>query len=124
MGILEGHRAAAQRRFAELNDDVYHAGFGAQFFSGLVSPATMVIGNLGYVAVCVVGAALAVNGTISFGVIVAFMLYVRLFTQPLSQIAQSMNNLQRTAAASERVFTLLEEPELEREDEKKPTWYS
>lgn len=77
------------------------------------------IGNFGYVAVCVVGAALAMNGTITFGVIVAFMMYIRLFTQPLSQMAQAMNNLQRTAAASERVFEFLNEEELEKESEKR-----
>jgi ATP-binding cassette subfamily B protein len=77
------------------------------------------VGNFGYVAVCVVGAALAMSGTISFGVIVAFMMYIRLFTQPLSQIAQAMNNLQRTAAASERVFEFLDEKELEQENVKR-----
>jgi ATP-binding cassette subfamily B protein len=76
------------------------------------------IGNFGYVAVCVAGAALAMNGTISFGVIVAFMMYIRLFTQPLSQMAQAANNLQRTAAAGERVFEFLEEAELEDESQK------
>ena len=73
------------------------------------------VGNFGYVAVCVVGAVLAVKGVITFGVIVAFMLYVRLFTQPLSQVAQSLNNLQRTAAAGERVFEFLGEAELSEE---------
>ena len=110
----------ATRVFEESNSTLYQSAWKSQFLSGLMMPVMSFAGNLGYVAVCVVGAALAVNGTISFGVIVAFMMYVRLFTQPLSQIAQSMNNLQRTAAASERVFTLLEEPELPCEDEKKP----
>ena len=82
-------------------------------------PLMSFVGNLGYVAVCVVGAVLATNGTITFGVIVAFMMYVRLFTQPLSQIAQSFNNLQLTAAAGERVFAFLEEPELSDEQDKK-----
>ena len=117
--VYNGSREA-KRVFEESNTTLYQSAWKSQFLSGLMMPVMSFVGNLGYVAVCVVGAALAVNGTISFGVIVAFMLYVRLFTQPLSQIAQSMNNLQRTAAASERVFTLLEEPELEREDEKKP----
>jgi ATP-binding cassette subfamily B protein len=76
------------------------------------------VGNFGYVAVCVVGAVLAMNGTISFGVIIAFMMYVRLFTQPLSQLAQSMQSLQRTAAASERVFEFFEEEELTDESHK------
>ena len=117
--VYNGSREA-KRVFEESNTTLYQSAWKSQFLSGLMMPVMGFVGNLGYVAVCAVGAALAVNGTISFGVIVAFMMYVRLFTQPLSQIAQSMNNLQRTAAASERVFTLLEEPELEREDEKKP----
>jgi len=78
-------------------------------------------GNLGYVAVCVAGAALAMNGTITFGVIVAFMIYIRLFTQPLSQLAQSMQQLQRTAAASERVFEFFDVEELEDESKKQQT---
>jgi ATP-binding cassette subfamily B protein len=78
----------------------------------------MFIGNFGYVAVCVVGAALAVSGTIQFGVIVAFMIYIRLFTQPLQQLAQAFQNLQRTAAASERVFEFFEEEELAGESHK------
>lgn len=110
----------AKQVFEESNTSLYQSAWKSQFLSGLMMPVMGFVGNLGYVAVCVVGAALAVKGTITFGVIVAFMMYVRLFTQPLSQIAQSMNNLQRTAAASERVFTLLEEPELTCEDEKKP----
>ena len=110
----------AKTVFEESNAKLYQSAWKSQFLSGLMMPVMGFVGNLGYVAVCVVGAALAVKGTITFGVIVAFMMYVRLFTQPLSQIAQAMNNLQRTAAASERVFALLEEPELEREDEKKP----
>ena len=75
-------------------------------------PFMTFIGNLGYVAVCVVGAALAMDGRIEFGVIVAFMMYIRLFTQPLAQFAQAMQNLQRCGAASERVFGFLEEPEM------------
>ncbi|PKM39270.1 MAG: ABC transporter [Firmicutes bacterium HGW-Firmicutes-9] len=118
--VYNGSREA-KAVFEESNTTLYHSAWKSQFLSGLMMPVMGFVGNLGYVAVCVVGAALAVNGTITFGVIVAFMLYVRLFTQPLSQIAQSMNNLQRTAAASERVFTLLEEPELAREEEKKPS---
>jgi len=117
--VYNGSREAKQV-FEESNTTLYTSAWKSQFLSGLMMPVMGFVGNLGYVAVCVVGAALAVQGTITFGVIVAFMMYVRLFTQPLSQIAQSMNNLQRTAAASERVFTLLEEPELDRESEKKP----
>ena len=91
----------------------------SQFLSGLMMPIMMFIGNFGYVAVCVVGAILAINGTISFGVIVAFMLYIRLFTQPLSQFAQAATSLQSTAAASERVFEFLDEEEMENESYKK-----
>lgn len=83
-------------------------------------PMMNLVGNLGYVVVCVVGAALAMNGSIEFGVIVAFMLYIRLFTQPLSQFAQAFQNLQRCAAGSERVFTFLDEPELADESDKQP----
>lgn len=109
----------ARKTFEEINGNLYKSAWKSQFLSGLMMPLMGFVGNLGYVAVCVVGAALAMNGTISFGVIVAFMLYIRLFTQPLSQIAQAMNNLQRTAAASERVFEFLEEKELEEEVEKR-----
>jgi ATP-binding cassette subfamily B protein len=102
----------AKRVFEQVNHNLYVSGWKSQFMSGLMMPLMMFIGNLGYVAVCVVGAALAMDGVISFGVIVAFMLYVRLFTQPLSQIAQAFQNMQRTAAASERVFEFFEEEEL------------
>ncbi len=117
--VYNGSRAA-KAVFEKSNEALYRSAWKSQFLSGLMMPVMGFVGNLGYVAVCVIGAALAVNGSITFGVIVAFMLYIRLFTQPLSQIAQSMNNLQRTAAASERVFLFLDEPELEREDEKQP----
>ena len=107
-----------KKTFEETNGKLYESGWKAQFFSGLMMPLMSFIGNFGYVAVCVVGAVLAFNGTISFGVIVAFMIYVRLFTQPLTQFAQAMNNLQMTAAAGERVFEFLEEKELEDESQK------
>jgi len=81
-------------------------------------PLMMFVGNLGYVAVCVAGAALAMNGSIQFGVIAAFMIYIRLFTQPLSQLAQAFQALQRTAAAGERVFEFFGEPEMEDESGK------
>ena len=81
-------------------------------------PIMNFIGNLGYVVVCVIGAAMAINGTISFGVIVAFMIYIRLFSQPLSQLAQAATTLQSTAAASERVFEFLSEEELADESDK------
>jgi len=108
----------AGRIFGEVNDSLYESGWKSQFISGLMMPIMMFIGNLGYVAVCVVGAVLAMNGTIQFGVIAAFMIYIRLFTQPLSQLAQAFQNLQRTAAAGERVFEFFGEEEMEDESGK------
>lgn len=107
-------------KFEQYNNDLYDSGWKSQFLSSLMMPLMNFVGNFGYVAVCVVGAALALDGKISFGVIVAFMMYIRLFTQPLSQFAQAFQNLQRTAAASERVFDFLDEPEMENESAKKP----
>ena len=106
------------RRFERYNQDLYDSGWKSQFLSGLMMPLMQFVGNLGYVVVCVVGAALAMNGQIEFGVIVAFMMYVRLFTQPLAQFAQAFQNLQRCAAASERVFGFLDEPEMADESSK------
>ncbi|CAM3180905.1 ABC transporter ATP-binding protein [Mycobacterium colombiense] len=106
-----GHQAAAREQFRTLNDDVYHASFGAQFFSGLVAPATTFIGNLGYVAVAVVGGLQVATGHITLGNIQAFIQYVRQFNSPLSQLAGMYNTLQSGAASAERVFTLLDEPE-------------
>lgn len=108
----------AKNTFEGINKGIYDSGWKSQFMSGMMMPIMSFIGNFGYVAVCVVGAALAMNGTISFGVIVAFMMYIRLFTQPLSQLAQSMQTLQRTAAASERIFEFFEEEELSDESQK------
>jgi len=108
----------AKKTFEEVNRKLYDSAWKSQFLSGLMMPLMVFIGNFGYVAVCVVGAVLAMNGTISFGVVVAFMFYIRLFTQPLSQFAQAANQLQRTAAASERVFEFLEEKELDDESKK------
>ena len=108
----------AKQVFEGVNASLYNSAWKSQFLSGLMMPIMGFIGNFGYVAVCVVGATLAMNGVISFGVIVAFMIYIRLFTQPLSQVAQSMQMLQRTAAASERVFELFDEDELEDESDK------
>ena len=88
----------------------------SRFLSGIMPPLMGFVGNLGYVAVCVVGAILTTNGTISFGVIVSFMIYVRMFTNPLSQIAQNMTIFQSVAAAGERVFEFLEEKEMTNED--------
>lgn len=111
---------AAKQTFAQINGTLYESGWKSQFMSGLMMPIMSFVGNLGYVAVCVVGAALTMNGTISFGAIIAFILYVRFFTQPLAQLAQAMQSLQRTAAASERVFSFFDEAELQDESEKMP----
>ncbi len=102
----------ASQKFDEFNNKVCSSNKKSQFLSGLMQPIMAFIGNFGYVAVCIVGAILTMNGQISFGVIVAFMTYVRLFTNPLSQIAQAMTSLQSTAAASERVFEFVDETEM------------
>lgn len=102
----------AQKEFNKLNKDLYFSNQKSQFLSGLMPPIMGFIGNFGYVVVCIVGALLTIKGNISFGVIVAFMIYIRLFTNPLSQIAQAMTSLQSTAAASERVFEFLDEKEM------------
>ena len=102
----------ANEKFDEFNNKLFDANMKSQFLSGLMQPMMGFIGNFGYVAVCVVGALLVINNHISFGVIVAFIMYVRLFTSPLNQIAQAMNSLQSTAAASERVFEFLDEEEM------------
>ena len=109
----------ADEKFDKLNKRVYEANRKSQFLSGLMQPIMNFIGNFGYVAVCIVGALLTMNGQISFGVIVAFITYVRLFTSPLSQIAQAMTSLQSTAAAAERVFEFVDEEEMK--DESKLT---
>ncbi|MDU4378410.1 MAG: ABC transporter ATP-binding protein [Anaerococcus vaginalis] len=106
-------------KFDKANYDVYKASQMSQFLSGLMMPLMIFIGNLGYVAICIVGAVLTIKGKITFGVIVAFMSYVRLFTSPLSQIGQAMTSIQSTAASSERVFEFLDEKEMEDEKEKK-----
>jgi ATP-binding cassette subfamily B protein len=106
-----GHRARAEEQFRQLNDDLYDAGFGAQFFSGLISPATMFIGNLSYVAVAVLGGVQVATGQITVGSIQAFIQYVRQFNGPLGQLAGMYNTLQSGVASAERVFDLLDEPE-------------
>lgn len=106
-----GHRHSAQQRFRDLNADVYRAGFGAQFFSGLVSPATMFVGNLSYVAVAVVGGFQVATGQITLGGIQAFIQYVRQFNQPLTQVAGFYNTLQSGVASAERVFEFLDSGE-------------
>lgn len=105
-------------QFTTINNELYNSAWKSQFLSGLMMPIMNFVGNLGYVVVCVVGAVLTINGHINFSVIVAFMIYIRLFTRPLAQIAQTFNKLQSTAAASERVFEFLDEKELEDESYK------
>lgn len=102
----------AIKDFDELNNKLYYANKKSAFLSGLMQPIMGFVGNLGYVAVCICGALLVMNDSITFGVIVAFMIYVRLFTNPLSQIAQAMSNLQSSVAAGERVFEFLDEEEM------------
>lgn len=111
----------SKEEFQRINRHLKDSAFKASALSGMMQPIMTFIGNLGYVAVCIVGALLAVNGHISFGVIVAFMVYVRLFTNPLSQIAQAFTSMQSTAAASERVFEYLGAIEMENESHKTKT---
>lgn len=105
----------ANQKFDELNQKLYEANRKSQFLSGLMPPMMQFIGNFGYVAVCIVGALLTMNGNISFGVIIAFITYVRLFSSPLSQIAQGMTQVQTTAAASERVYEFIDEKEMSKQ---------
>jgi len=109
---------AFRQKFEDINNKLYVSGWKSQFFSGLTFPLMSFVGNFGYVMVSIVGAVLVVNGSIPFGTIVTFMIFVRLFTQPLAQLAQAVTTLQRTAAASERVFTFLEVEEMEDESQK------
>lgn len=109
-------KATSDEKFDEINKKVYDANRKSQFLAGIMQPMMMFIGNFGYVAVCIVGALLTVNGSITFGVIVAFITYVRLFTSPLAEIAQAMNSMQSTAAASERVFEFLDEEEMDNQE--------
>ena len=106
----------SDKKFDEYNEKVKEANRKSQFLSGMMMPLMGFIGNFGYVMVCIVGALLVMNGRISFGVIVAFIVYVRLFSQPLTSIAQAMTNMQSSAAASERVFEFLDETEMVKED--------
>ncbi len=105
----------AIEEFDKLNEKLYEANRKSHFLSGLMHPIMGFVGNFGYVMVCIVGALLTMNNITTFGVIVAFMIYIRMFTNPLSQIAQAMSSLQSTAAASERVFEFLEEKEMTNE---------
>lgn len=111
--VVSNAKEQTKQEFDNFNKSLYKSGWKSQFLSGLMMPVMNFIGNFGYVVVCVVGAMLTISGHIDFGVIVAFMIYVRLFTNPLSQIAQATTNLQSTAAASERVFEFLDEKEVE-----------
>lgn len=106
------------KAFDKLNIDVYNANWKSQFLSGIMQPLMSVISNVAYVAVCVVGSILAVNGKINFGVIVSFILYVRLFTSPLTQIAQGLTNLQTASASAGRIFDFLESEDMPNESDK------
>ena len=106
------------QQFDRLNSAVYDANWKSQFLSGIMQPLMNIIGNIAYVAVCVFGSILAINGTIEFGVIVSFILYVRLFTSPLTQIAQGLTNMQTASASAHRIFDLLESEEMSNESEK------
>lgn len=108
----------AKKVFHDINERLYTNAWKSQFMSGLMMPIMTFVGNFGYVVVCVVGAILVNNDVIQIGTIVAFMMYIRLFTQPLAQLAQAATSMQSTAAASERVFEFLKEEELEDESEK------
>lgn len=121
IAVVKKYNAKEETRanFNKINDKLFNSTRKSGFLSGLMPPMMMFVGNFGYVCVCIVGALLAINNKISFGVIVAFISYVRLFTSPLSQIAQTMSSFQQTAAASERVFELLDEEEMEKETNKK-----
>lgn len=101
--------------FNKLNDSLYDSNIKSRFLSGLMMPMMSFVGNFGYVAVCIVGALLVLDNKIDFGTIVAFITYVRLFTSPLSEIAESMTSLQTVAASSERVFEFLDEKEMKAE---------
>ncbi|MFV0250369.1 MAG: ABC transporter ATP-binding protein [Bacilli bacterium] len=105
----------ANNKFDEINNKLYESARKSQFMSGLMQPIMSFIGNFGYVSVCVVGAMLVINGDVTMGTIVSFMIYVRIFTNPLMTIAQATTQLQSAAAASERVFKFLEEEEMTKE---------
>lgn len=112
--IIKAYNAEREvtEKFVAKNNELYSSAWKSQFLSGLMGPLMNFVGNFGYVVVCIVGSALAINGNISFGVIIAFMVYVRLFTQPLAQMAQCLTNVQQLVAASERVFEFLDEKEM------------
>lgn len=107
-----GATAQSKKEFDRINDNLYNSAWKSQFFSGMLMPLMGFVGSLGYVAVCIVGAALTMEGSISFGTVVAFISYVKLFTNPLSQISQAVNSLMSAGAAGERVFGFLAEEEM------------
>ena len=111
-------RQESKEAFEKLNQDLFSSMWKSQFFSGIMMPMMQFIGNFGYVMVCIAGARMAINGDITMGTIVAFMTYVRIFTQPISQIAQGITQLQSANAAMGRVFEFLDEEEMEVEDAK------
>ncbi|MBX9101741.1 ABC transporter ATP-binding protein [Streptococcus anginosus] len=104
--------------FQTLNTNLYNSMWKSQFISGIMMPLMMFVGNFGYVMVVLVGASMALNGDVTMGTIVAFMVYVRIFSQPLSQIAQGITTLQQASAAMGRVFEFLAEPEMENDEHK------
>lgn len=111
-------RHQAKNHFDTINQDLYHSMWKSQFFSGIMMPLMQFVGNFGYVMVCIVGAVLTINGDITIGTIVAFMTYVRIFTQPIGQMAQGITQLQSASAALGRVFEFLDEEEMEDESQK------
>lgn len=111
-------RHQAKDHFDAINQDLYQSMWKSQFFSGIMMPLMQFVGNFGYVMVCIVGAALTINGDITIGTIVAFMTYVRIFTQPIGQMAQGITQLQSASAAMGRVFEFLDEEEMEDESQK------
>ena len=111
-------RHQAKDHFDAINQDLYHSMWKSQFFSGIMMPLMQFVGNFGYVMVCIVGAVLTINGDITIGTIVAFMTYVRIFTQPIGQMAQGITQLQSASAAMRRVFEFLDEEEMEDESQK------
>ena len=111
-------RHQAKEQFNHINQDLYHSMWKSQFFSGIMMPLMQFVGNFGYVMVCIVGAVLTINGDITIGTIVAFMTYVRIFTQPIGQMAQGITQLQSASAAMGRVFEFLDEEEMEDESYK------
>ena len=107
-----GATAQSKKEFDRINDNLYNSAWKSQFFSGMLMPLMGFVGNLGYVAVCIVGATLTMSGAIRFGTVIAFISYVKLFTNPLSQISQAVSSLMSAGAAGERVFGFLAEEEM------------